>query len=267
MGGWHVTYATVTAEGSGCDVDRLEVEVGEQQDSKLVVNQEPKSDCSAGSDQCLYTFFWKCADLDDEEKKPKKQDLAVRIDQTGTRAAGVTVEHSYESFDGKMSVTEEVYAITETTLQGTQKWSWVSDDGTHKCKGEDRIKGIRAHSMVCDTDADDEGWDAEKQVDSFGETRSETLRRRKQEPKKGDENFYQEHVNMPYLDREEDVTDENGDPISNVTGIAAVTSIVVLVLLFIGSRFRAAKGMVNARFRDTGPLERGEEHLRLPLRG
>jgi hypothetical protein len=142
QGSFEIDVETLEAEGHGCGIDYLDIQVGDIIESALVINADPDSDCRPGSSSCIYGFHWKCSDLDLDETKPKQQEVAVLVGGDGSSARVVVPQYSYPSFGGTMSVVEEYYTATDKGIEGFEKWEWLSEDGKRKCKGRDKITGV-----------------------------------------------------------------------------------------------------------------------------
>lgn len=133
-------------------------QVGDVIESALVINAVPDTDCRAGSSSCMYKYNWKCSDLDSEEDKPKEQQAVGTVADDGKSARVVVPQYKYPSFDGSMQVLEEYYTVTDGAIEGYERWSWTSADGTRHCSGRDKITGVPGEGY-CDQDVFTDPYD------------------------------------------------------------------------------------------------------------
>jgi len=158
QGSFELDVETVEAEGKGCGMDYLDIQVGDVIESALVINAVPDTDCRAGSSSCMYKYNWKCSDLDSEEDKPKEQQAVGTVADDGKSARVVVPQYKYPSFDGSMQVLEEYYTVTDGSIEGYERWSWTSADGTRHCSGRDKITGVPGEGY-CDQDVFTDPYD------------------------------------------------------------------------------------------------------------
>jgi hypothetical protein len=141
QGSFVLDVRTIEAEGTGCDMDSLDIQVGDIIEESLIINADPDTDCRPGSSACIYHFNWKCTDLDSEQAKPKMQTAAVMVSDDAKSARVVVPQASYPSFGGTLTSLEEYYTVSDGEIKGFERWNWTNHEGTLFCHGRDRITG------------------------------------------------------------------------------------------------------------------------------
>mmetsp|Transcript_3381 Transcript_3381/g.8039 ORF Transcript_3381/g.8039 Transcript_3381/m.8039 type:complete len:589 (+) Transcript_3381:123-1889(+) len=164
LGEWEVSFFTTKAEGIGCGFDWLDVQVDDEIITGLVINKVEGSDCSPGSTGCQYELNWKCAVYDTFDDSPEKQVAPATISADGKQATIVVPPYTSQLFTGKQTMKIQTIIATESSVSGSEAWSWTStDDQAYVCEGEDRISALK-QVFPCEPDwyDDDFGYPGEE---------------------------------------------------------------------------------------------------------
>ena len=91
-----------------------------------------------------------------EEERPKAQEVAVLVGDDSSSCRAVVPQYKYASFGGTLSVLQEYYTISDSEIEGYERWSWT--DGTKTCTGRDKITGIPGKAY-CEDDVFTDPYD------------------------------------------------------------------------------------------------------------